>query len=139
MQAALTLQTNPNYFPDDSATFIDPTGREFRTGFSTIPTWNAKLNGSYSFPWDINASANFNGIEKARAGRRRSTEPGAVYGGVSSSGAATTINKTTLELETRGATRLDPVNLLDLGMSKKVKLGGPGRSGSCSTPSISST
>ena len=32
MQTALTIQTNPNYFPSGSASFIDPTGLEFRTG-----------------------------------------------------------------------------------------------------------
>jgi hypothetical protein len=122
MQAGLTVQTNPNYFPDDSATFIDPTGREFRDGASTIPRWNLKMNGSYTLPWDIAASANFNAIE----GASRTTTingPGAVYGGVNSSGAATTINKTTLELEDRGTTRFDPVKLLDLGVQKNIRFG----------------
>src|SRR4029079_1350692 len=112
MQAALTLQTNPNYFPEGTATFINPTNREWRDGASTIPRWNLKMNGSYTFPWEINASANFNAIE----GASRTVTingPGAVYGGVNSSGAATTINQNTLEFQPRGDTRLDPVKLLD--------------------------
>jgi hypothetical protein len=123
MQAAATIQTNPSYFPADSATFIDPTGREFRDGASTIPTWNVKVNGSYTLPWDIFASANFNAIE----GASRTTTingPGAVYGGVNSSGAATTINKTTLEYQDRGSTHFDPVELLDLGAAKNFRLAG---------------
>ncbi len=123
MQAAVTIQTNPNYFPADSATFIDPTGREFRDGASTIPTWNVKMNGSYTLPGDIFASANFNAIE----GASRTTTingPGAVYGGVNSSGAATTINKTTLEYQDRGSTHFDPVQLLDLGVAKNFRFGG---------------
>jgi hypothetical protein len=126
MQAALTIQTNPGYFPEDSATFIDPTGREFRDGASTIPTWNLKMNGSYTLPWDIAASANFNAIEGASRTATISG-PGAVYGGVNSSGAATTINKTTLEFQDRGTTRVDPVQLLDLGVQKSIRFNG-GRS-----------
>jgi len=126
MQGALTLQTNPNYFPDGSATFIDPQNREFRNGFSTIPRWNLKMNGSYTFPWDINASANFNAIE----GASRTVTingPGAVPGGLNASGAATTINRTTLEFEPRGDTRLAPVKLLDLGAQKSFRWKGTSR------------
>ena len=59
------------------------------------------MNGSYTLPWDISASANFNAIE----GASRTTTingPGAVYGGVNAAGAATTISQTTLEFEPRG-------------------------------------
>jgi hypothetical protein len=127
MQTALTIQTNPNYFPEGSVTFINPTNREFRDGASTIPRWNLKMNGSYTFPWDINASANFNAIE----GASRTTTingPGAVYGGVNATGAATTISYTTLEVEPRGTTRFDPVKLLDLGLQKSFRFGGSSRS-----------
>jgi hypothetical protein len=120
MQASATIQTNPNYFPEESATFIDPQNREWRNGFSTIPRWNVKVNGSYTLPWDVSASANYNAIE----GASRTTTingPGAVYGGVNSSGASTTINRTTLEFEPRGDTRLDPVQLLDLGLQKNFR------------------
>ena len=127
MQAALTVQTNPSYFPEESATFIDPTGREFRNGASTIPRWNLKINGSYTLPWEIAASANFNAIEGANR-TTTITGPGAVYGGVNASGAPTTINKTTLEFEDRGTTRLGAVQLLDLGAQKTIRLGDRGRS-----------
>lgn len=122
MQLALTLQTNPNYFPENSASFINPTNREFRDGYSTIPRYNFKANGSYTFKWDINASANLNIIE----GAARNTSingPGQVYGGVNASGAATTINYGTgaLDFENRGTTRFDPVKLLDIGIQKAFR------------------
>ena len=50
-----------------------------------------------------------------------------MYGGINASGAATTISKTTLELEPRGTTRFDPVKLLDLGAQKSIRFKG-GRS-----------
>ena len=126
MQAALTLQTNPNYFPEGSATFINPTNLEFRDGASTIPRYNLKMNGSYTLPWEINASANFNYIE----GASRTTTingPGAVYGGVNASGGATTFNTNTLEFEQRGSTRFEPVKLLDLGAQKAFRWKGSSR------------
>ena len=126
MQGALTLQTNPSYFPEGSATFINPTNREFRDGASTIPRYNLKMNGSYTLPWEINASANFNVIE----GASRNTTingPGAVYGGINASGAATTFNTNTVEFEQRGTTRFAPVKLLDLGAQKAFRWGGGSR------------
>jgi hypothetical protein len=84
------------------------------------------MNGSYTRPFDISASANVNAIE----GASRTTTingPGNVYGGINASGAATTISKTTLELEPRGPTRFDPVKLLDLGAQKSIRFRG-GRS-----------
>ena len=39
MQTALTLQVNPQHFPDGSATFINPTNRPFQEGISTIEPW----------------------------------------------------------------------------------------------------
>ena len=123
MQAAVTLQTNPQYFPEGSATFLNPTGREFRDGYSTIAKYNVKLSGSYTLPWDISASANFNSTQ----GASRTVTingPGATYGGLLPTGAAaSTINQNTLELEARGETRLKPVNLLDLGFQKALKFG----------------
>jgi hypothetical protein len=123
MQAALTLQTNPQYFPAGSASFFNPTGQEFQDGFSTISKYNLKLSGSYTLPWEISASANYN----ATQGASRTVTingPGATYGGVLATGAAApTISQNTLELERRGATRLKPVNLLDLGVQKALKFG----------------
>lgn len=50
MQVAATVQTNPPYFPEGSATFINPTGREFQDGVSAIARWNVKVNGAFSMP-----------------------------------------------------------------------------------------
>ncbi len=36
LQVGVTIQTNPNYFPEYRRTFIDPQGREFSDGRSTI-------------------------------------------------------------------------------------------------------
>ena len=122
MQAALTLQTNPQYFPEGSVNFINPTGQEFQDGYSTIAKYNLKISGSYTLPWDISASANYNSIQ----GSSRTVTingPGAIYGGVNAAGAATTISTNTLELEPRGSTRFKPVNLLDLGLQKALKFG----------------
>jgi hypothetical protein len=126
MQVAATIQTNPQYFPEGSATFINPTGREFQDGVSTIPRWNVKVNGSYSFPWDISASANFNAIEGATR-TLTINGPGAVGGGLNAAGASTTINQNTLEFEDRDGFRFAPVKLLDLGVQKGFRWKGSAR------------
>jgi hypothetical protein len=121
MQVGLTLQTNPNYFPEGSETFDSPTGRVFRDGISTIAEYVFKANGTYTFPWEINASANLNIVQ----GASRTTTisgPGNVYGGVSATtGAPTTIQLNTLEFEPRGSTRFEPVKLLDFGVQKAFR------------------
>jgi hypothetical protein len=129
MQLALTLQTNPNYFPEGSATFLNPTGREFQDGRSTITPYLFKAQGSYTFPWDIALSANLN-VYDGNAGNQSNTTqvlingPGAVYGGITSTGSTTTISYTTLEVEPRGERRLDPIKLLDLGVQKAFQFRG---------------
>ena len=62
-------------------------------------------------------------LEPGRDAHADDQRPGAVYGGVNASGAATTISYTTLELEPRGTTGSTPVNLLDLGVQKVLKFG----------------
>jgi Carboxypeptidase regulatory-like domain len=128
MQTALTVQTNPNFFPVGSATYLNPTGREFRDGRSTIGRYIYKALGSYQFPWDITASANFNWIDGAAGHPTAAAStpngivingPGAVYGGTTG-----TISYTTLEYQPRGTERLDPVKLLDLGLQKSFKFRG---------------
>jgi hypothetical protein len=123
MQIAATLQTNPSYFPEGSVNFINPTGREFQDGVSTIPEWNVKMNGSYTLPWDVNVSGNFNAIQGA-ARTVTINGPGAIYGGLNAAGNPTTINQNTLEFQARDGTRFAPVKLLDLGASKNVRIGG---------------
>src|SRR5262249_54819642 len=80
MATALTIQDNPGYFPVLSATYINPTGREFNNGISTVSKYVFKLQGSYTFKWDIAASTNFNWNQ---GGTRNVliTGPGQVYGG----------------------------------------------------------
>ena len=50
MQSALTLQVNPDFLPEGSASFINPTGRQFQDDVSTIEPWIFKLQGSYTLP-----------------------------------------------------------------------------------------
>jgi hypothetical protein len=123
MQTALTLQTNPNYFPVGSANFINPTGQIYRDGyFSTASTapgkYVFKANGSYTLPWDISASANLN-INQGQIRVRSINGPGAVYGGTTG-----TISYSTLTFEPVGSVRLAPIKLLDVGLQKAIKLRG---------------
>ena len=123
MQVGLTIQKSPLFFPEGSTTFNDPTGREFRDGVSTTPTYNLKMNGSYTLPWDISASANYNLIQ----GSTRTITingPGPVFGGVGQSTQA----QDTLEFQTRDSTRFEPVGLLDVGLAKNLKWRGASRS-----------
>src|SRR5262249_6017324 len=124
---ALTMQDNPQYFPYGSATFINPTAPsgtgagssiEFSDGVSTIAKYLFKAQGSYSFPWDINVSANFNWNQGAT--RTLSINgPGSVYGGTTG-----TITYNTLQQQADNAVRFDPARLLDVGVQKIVKFNG---------------
>ena len=123
MQAALTLQTNPNHLPEGSVALTNPTTRPFRDGVTTIEPWIFKLQGSYTLPWDIIASGNLNMYDGATR-TLTINGPGAVYGGVNAAGAATTISYTTLEFQDRDAFRFDPIKLLDLGAQKVFQFNG---------------
>jgi hypothetical protein len=127
MAVALTVQDNPGYFPAGTAQFLDPTGREFQDGYSTISRYLVKAQGSYALPWDIAVSANFNWNDGA-AGHPTSASatavsvingPGSVPGGTTG-----TISRTTLEFKPRGQERLEAVRLLDMGVQKVFKLRG---------------
>ena len=123
LQTALTLQTNPQYFPEGSATFINPTTREFRHGVSTAARYIFKARGSYQFPWEITASANLN----INDGDTRTVEingPGAVFGGLNANGAPTTINQDELEFQRRDAVRFGSTKLLDIGLQKVFSFNG---------------
>jgi hypothetical protein len=112
MAVALTLQDNPNYFPAGTSDFVNPTGFEFRNGVSTISRYLFKAQGSYTLPWDVNLSANFNWNE---GGTRTLTidGPGAVPGGTTG-----TLTYNTLEFGPRDQFRFDAVKLLDVGVQK---------------------
>jgi hypothetical protein len=123
MQAALTLQTNPSHFDRGSTTLINPTNEPFIQDVNTVEQWLLKLQGSYTFPWDIIASGNLNTYEGAT--RTLSINgPGQVYGGVNASGGATTITYNTLEFTSRDTERFAPVKLLDLGVQKVFQFNG---------------
>jgi hypothetical protein len=122
MTGAVTIQDNPNYFPEGSADFIDPTGIEYQHGVSTIARYVIKLNGAYDLPWGIQAAGNLNMFQ---GGARTLTinGPGAVSGGLSATGTATTINRTTVEFQPRDAFRFAATKMLDLGLQKRVSIG----------------
>ena len=115
---ALTIQDNPNFFPAGSATFINPTGQEFRDGVSTISKYLFKAQGSYTFPWDISASANFN-FNQGATRTLTINGPGAVPGGTSG-----TITYNTLENTSRDTFRFDAVKLFDMGVQKVFRFRG---------------
>jgi Carboxypeptidase regulatory-like domain len=126
MATALTLQTNPNYFPYGSTTFINPTGREFRDGVSEIGRYVFKAQGSYTFPWDIALSANFN-MNDGDTRTLQVTGPGSIYGGVNSSGNPTTFTLNTdnvVEFQDRNSERFKAVKLLDFGLQKVFQFRG---------------
>jgi hypothetical protein len=123
MQAALTLQTNPSHFDKGSTTLINPTNEPFIQDVSTVEQWLFKLQGSYTFPWDIIASGNLNTYEGATR-TLTINGPGQVYGGVNASGGPTTITYSTLEFTSRDTERFAPVKLLDLGVQKVFQFNG---------------
>ena len=114
MGGALTVQKSPLFFPVGSTTFNNPTGQQFRDGVSTVPTYNLKLNGSYTLPYSVYASVNYNYIQ----GNTRTitvSGPGSVFGGVGQP----TDSQDTLEFQPRDGDRFEPVGLLDIGVSKE--------------------
>ena len=119
---ALTIQDNPQYFPEVSADFVNPTGRVYRNGVSTLAKYVIKLAGSYDLPWGITAAGNFNMFQGAT--RTLTIDgPGDVYGGVSASGAATPITYDTLEFQPRNSFRFEDTKMLDLGVQKEFSVG----------------
>jgi hypothetical protein len=118
MAVALTIQDNPNFFPEGTATFINPYGREFQDGISTISRYLFKAQGSYTAPWDINISANFN-MNQGGTRTLSIAGPGAVYGGTTG-----TITYDTRELVPRNDVRFEAVRLLDIGVQKIIKFRG---------------
>ena len=115
LMGAVTIQDNPQYFPEESTDFVNPTGRVYQDGISTIAKYVIKLNGSYDLPWGLSAAANFNMFQ---GGARTLTMngPGNVYGGVNAAGADTTISYATLEFQPRNGFRFGDTKMLDLGL-----------------------
>ena len=125
LNGAVTIQTNPNYFPEGNTSFINPTGRIYQEGISTLARYVVKANGSYELPFGIVAAANFNWYE----GSIRTLTmngPGSVpgSGGLTATGAAASnLNYATLEFQPRDATRFEATKLLDLGFQKSLSVG----------------
>ena len=127
MAVAVTIQDNPNFFPAGTAQFINPTAPNnqgagsslaFSNGVSTIARYLFKAQGSYTLPWDINVSANYN--QNQGATRTLSINgPGAVSGGTTG-----TISYNTLQVAPNDAFRFKPVKLLDIGVQKVFKMRG---------------
>ena len=122
LAGALTIQDNPQYFPDGSPDFVNPTGLTYQDGVSTIARYVLKLNGSYDLPWGLQASGNFNMFQ---GGTRTLTMngPGNVYGGINAAGADTTISYSTLEFQDRNGFRFGDTKMLDLGLQKRFSVG----------------
>jgi len=122
LNGALTIQDNPNYFPDGSPDFVNPTGRAYREGVSTIAKYVLKLSGSYDLPFGITAAGNFNMFQ---GGTRTLVmdAPLSVYGGVNASGVATPLSYTTLEFQPRDSFRFEDTKMLDLSLQQNLSLG----------------
>jgi len=128
---ALTLQENPNYFPDGTATFVNPTATItsggisgvgtsllFSQGVSTIPKYLFKAQGSYTLLWDISVSANFN-YNQGSTRTLSINGPGSVPGGTTG-----TITYNTLQVAPNDSVRFESVRLLDFGVQKVFRFRG---------------
>jgi hypothetical protein len=125
LNGSLTLQDNPSYFGFGSNSFVNPTGREFQHGVSTIAPYLLTINGSYAAPWGITTSANLN-INPGGTRTRTINGPGTVSGsgGLNSSGALTSLTYNTLEYQARDSERYDKTALLDAGLHKTFNFSG---------------
>jgi hypothetical protein len=128
MNTALTIQSNPQYFPVNSAKYINPTNRTFFDGFGNTSSSNSarylfKASGSYIFPFDINVAADYN-LTDGAVRLMTINGPGAVPGGINAAGAATTISENTLSFQNAGDTRLPSTSLFDVSVQKTFKLRG---------------
>jgi hypothetical protein len=123
MQVALTVQRMPDYFPVGSPSFHNPTNREFVNGYTSANLgdreWLFKASGSYTFPFEITASANFN-MNQGLVRLVTINGPGNVAGGRLANGNLRTIayGQGSLRFQPNGDTRLEPQKLLDLGLQK---------------------
>jgi hypothetical protein len=119
---AVTIQDNPNYFPAYSPTFINPTGIDYRNGVSTISRYVTKMQGSYTFKWDIAASVNFNWNQGANRGGTTGVQingPGQVYGGTTGH-----ISYSRLTVQPIDQVRLADLRILDASVQKTFRFGG---------------
>jgi hypothetical protein len=127
---AVTIQDNPFYFPAYSGTYAglggignttnnNPTGIEYNHGLSTIAKYVTKVQGSYTFKWDIAASINFNWNQ----GGTRTVSidgPGQVYGGTTGQ----SISYSTLQVYPTNKVRFGDLRVLDAGVQKTFRFRG---------------
>jgi len=123
MNTALTVQSNPQYYPATSATCVNPTGCNFINGFGNTSITNSsryifKASGSYVLPWDVNVAANYNLID-GQIRVESINGPGQVYGGTTGN-----ISYTTLTFENAGTHRFPTTSVLDMSAQKSFKLRG---------------
>jgi len=122
MNVAVTLQKRPEFRPTGTST--NPTSEEWLNNTSTLDKYLVKVSGSYMFPFEILASANWNWSE---SGSRTLTiaGPGSIANGRTAAGAlASNVTYDTLQFNMRGTDRADAINLLDIGVSKTFQLRG---------------
>ena len=108
---AFTIQKELNYRPEGS--FTNPTGVEYLEGHNQNSRFIFKLNGSYDLPWGIMASTNLN-INDGDNRTMSIAGPGRIFNGVGSG----TSNRSTMEFQPRGTTRLERTKLWDVGLNK---------------------
>ena len=118
---AVTVQKNPGYLPDYS--YTNPTGLQFSNGMTTIARYLIKGSAAYQLPFDIMLAANLN-INDGATRSLSINGPGSVYGGVTATGAASSISYSTLAFENAGTTRYKPTELLDVSMQKVINFRG---------------
>jgi hypothetical protein len=118
MAVAVTIQDNPSFFPQGSPDLINPTGLAHRQGLSTISRYVFKAQGSYTMPWDVSVSANFN-MNQGGTRTLSIDGPGSVYGGTTG-----TITYNTLVQAPVNSFRFDAVKLLDVGVQKAFRMRG---------------
>ena len=121
MQMALTLQKSVPH----TVYTTNPTGLEYTDGLSTLPAYIFKMQGSYTFKWNITAAANFN-MNQGNVRTLVIPGPGSVYGGTTGrlTYSLNNSNRNTLRYQPENSVRYDPVKLLDISIAKAFEFRG---------------
>jgi hypothetical protein len=125
MNMAVTIQTRNDFDPEGS--FTNPTGINLSNGRSTLARYLFKLNGSYTLPYEITASANLN-INDGGVRTLTISGPGSVFAGFNANGSSTTYspggNANAMAFQPAGTTRFEKTSLLDIGIAKTFSFNG---------------
>jgi hypothetical protein len=96
-------------------------------GRSTLARYLFKLNGSYTLPYEITASANLN-INDGGVRTLTISGPGSVFAGFNANGSSTTYspggNANAMAFQPAGTTRFEKTSLLDIGIAKTFSFNG---------------